>query len=101
MLATNPSARVIDTQLEYVVVSEGPYRFTTVCASLDANTRSTNSRFNGSPARFTVLTDEGKPLVAITVASAEGTVFTSAVPSSDDPADTRSFTNRTVAPTLN
>ncbi len=72
------------TQLEYVVVSEGPYRLYSRRACVCANNRSTSSRFKASPATFTTSTAGSRPLDSSRALSAEGTVLislTSCVPS--------------------
>ncbi len=51
--ALNPSSRDIDTHVEYVVLSDGPYRLHTRSTPLRAKIRSTNSFRSTSPARFT------------------------------------------------
>src|SRR5262249_53237017 len=71
----NGSPRFISTQVEYVVVSDGPYRLHTLSTSVVAKIRSTNDFFSGSPARFTARTVEGTWLPSASTLIADGTVL--------------------------
>src|SRR5689334_2556776 len=75
MCTANDSPRFIGTQVEYVVVSVGPLRLHTVLTSVVAKMRSTNARFNGSPARFITRTVLGTPPTSRSAFIAEGTVL--------------------------
>ncbi|KRD35098.1 hypothetical protein ASE35_20495 [Lysobacter sp. Root916] len=59
-ISTGPAwLRSIRTQVEYVVVSLGPYRFTTSSADVPANSCATSAGFKASPARLIVRTVSG------------------------------------------
>src|SRR5262245_30817767 len=77
MCAANGSPRFIATHVEYVVVSDGPYRLHTVSASVVSKIRSTNVLFSGSPARFTTRTVDGTLATSTKAFIADGTVLIS------------------------
>src|ERR1700761_134397 len=100
MVAANPSPRSIATHVEYVVVSDGPYRLHTLRASVTAKMRSTKLCFSGSPARLITRAVCGTAPTSISAFIADGTVLIS-VTSTRLRANSSAFlTIVTVAPTL-
>src|SRR5262249_14033121 len=75
MCAANGSSRFIATHVEYVVVSDGPYRLHTFFTPVVPKICSTSPLFNGSPAKFTTRTLADIPPASTSAFIAEGTVL--------------------------
>ena len=77
MCAANDFSRLIAAQVEYVVVSDGPYKLQIISTSVAPKICSTNALFRGSPAKFTTRTVAGTLSSSIRAVIAEGTVLIS------------------------
>src|SRR6185369_6922425 len=98
MCGANGSPRRIATQVEYVVVSDGPYRLHTVSTVVCAKIRATNDAFSGSPARLIVRIDDGTPPLSSTACIADGTVCSNVASSARSATASASRTTTTVPP---
>src|SRR5260370_1000447 len=100
MCGAKASSRLISTQVEEVVVSEGPYKLHTVPTAVMAKMRSTNMRLSGSPAKFIRRTVSRMSHRSRSVFMVDGTVLMSVISMGSRAKSSAFLTTLTVAPTV-